>query len=335
LNEEARPPLKAMVLAAGLGTRLRPLTLRTAKPALPVLNRPLLHWTLERLAAAGITEVLINLHHRPASVRRAVGDGRAFGLRVAFSHERRILGTGGGPRRARGFFGDAPLLLVNGDVLFDFDLRDLLERFRASGARAALGLRPNPDPRRYGPVVTGPRGRILSLAGLPWPARGRPWLFTGIHVLDPRLLERLPAGPSDSVRDLYAPLLAQGERLLGVPLRGAWYDLGSPRLYLESQLSLLAAGFGGARAGRLIHPQARVDPGARVQRSVLGAGAVLRAGAVVEDSVLWDRVQVGPGAQVRRSVVTSGRRIPARARLTGVMVLPGGGGRDLRVEVKA
>jgi len=87
------------------------------------------------------------------------------------------------------------------------------------------------------------RGWIVSLAGLPRRVRGRPWLFTGIHLLDPRLLDRLPAGPSDSVRDLYAPLVAEGERVAGVPLEGAWYDLGSPTLYLESQLSLLAAGF--------------------------------------------------------------------------------------------
>jgi len=324
-----------MVLAAGLGTRLRPLTLRRAKPALPVLNRPLLHWTLARLAQAGVTEVVVNLHHRPASVRRAVGDGRAFGLRVRFSHERRILGTGGGPRRVRGVFGDAPFLLVNGDVIFDFDLRAFIDRYRRSGARVALGLQPNPDPRRYGPVVMDRRGRIVSLAGLPRPARGRPWLFIGIHLLDPRLLDRLPAGPSDSVRHLYAPLVAEGERLVGVPLEGAWYDLGSPKLYLDAQLSLLAAGFGGTREGRLIHPQARVDPGATVRRSVVGAGSVLGAGAVVEDSVLWDRVRVGPGARVRRCVITDGRRVPKGARLTDVMVVSGRKGRNLIVEVKA
>ena len=322
-----------MVLAAGLGTRLRPLTLRRAKPALPVLNRPLLHWTLARLAAAGVTDVVINLHYRPASVRRAVAG--LSGLRISFSHERTILGTGGGPRRARRFFGDAPFLLVNGDVLFDFDLRRLVEGYEKSGARAALGLLPNPDPRRYGPVVIDRRGRILSLAGLPRPARGRPWLFTGIHVLDPALLDRLPRGVSDSVRDLYAPMAAEGDPPAGVPLQGAWYDLGSPKLYLDSQLSLLAAGFGGAKRGRLIHPQARVDPGARMRRCVVGAGAVIAAGAVVEDSVLWEGARIGAGARVRGSVVTDGRRVPAGADLRGVMVLPGRGRRDRLVEVKA
>src|SRR5262245_1176985 len=178
-----------MILAAGLGLRARPLTLSRAKPVLPVLNRPLLHWTLDALASHGVREVVINVHHRPQTVVRAVGSGGAFGLRVTYSHERRLLGTGGGPRRVRRFFGAEPFLLVNGDVVFDLDLDRLVERHRASGARATLALKPNPDPRRYARVVTGPGGRLLSLAGLPRPARGRSSLFTGVHVLDPALLE--------------------------------------------------------------------------------------------------------------------------------------------------
>jgi NDP-sugar pyrophosphorylase family protein len=319
--------MKAMVLAAGLGLRMRPLSLLRAKPALPVLNRPLLHWTLERLARHGVSEVVINLHHRPESVVRAVGDGRRFGLRVRYSRERTILGTAGGPRRLRRFFGDEPLLLVNGDVVFDFDLTRLLARHRASRARATLALKPNPDPRRYAPVVTGPDGRIRSLAGLPRKARGRVSLFTGVHVLDPRLLDRLPPGPSSSVRDLYAPLIAQDEPVIGVRVRGSWHDLGSPSLYLASQLALLPRV---PRRGRfLLGAGARVAPGARIQRSVIGPGAVIEAGAAVSGSVLWENVRVGPGARVRGCVVTDGVRIPEGARLSGTAVLRGRGGQAL------
>jgi hypothetical protein len=127
-----------MVLAAGLGTRMRPLTLLRAKPALPVMNRPLIHWTLERLARHGIREVVVNLHHLPASVVRAVGDGSAFGLKVQYTRERTILGTGGGPRKARPLLGDGPVLIVNGDVLFDFDLGDLMRQHRRRKASATL-----------------------------------------------------------------------------------------------------------------------------------------------------------------------------------------------------
>jgi NDP-sugar pyrophosphorylase family protein len=275
----------------------------------------LLHWTLETLAAHGIRDVLINVHHRPDTVTRAVGDGRAFGLRVTYSREKRLLGTGGGPRRARRFFGDEPFLLVNGDVVFDLELGRLLERHRASRAAATLALRPNPDPRRYSPVVTGPGGRILSLAGRPRRALGTVSLFSGVHVLDPALLERLPAGFSDIVRDLYVPLLSEGARLVGVRLRGRWYDLGSPALYLAGQMSLLRERLRGTGETCLIHPTAQVAPTARVVRSVLGPKARVAEGAVVTGSVLWENVRVGAKARVRRSVVTSGVPVAAGGRV--------------------
>jgi NDP-sugar pyrophosphorylase family protein len=312
-----------MVLAAGLGTRMRPLTLALAKPVLPVLGRPLLHWTLELLATHGVTEVMINLHHRPRTVRAAVGDGRAFGLRVSYSFEPEVLGTGGGPRKVRRWIGDEPLLLVNGDVVFDFDLGLLRRRHEESGAPATLGLIPNPDPRRYRPVITGPDGRVRSLAGLPRPARGTVSLFTGVHVLDPALLARLPPGRSDTVRDLYAPLVAESRPPLGVRLKGPWYDLGSPSLYLASQLSLLASRFRGIRRGSAIHPEARVHPRARVVRSVVGKGARIGEGAVVRGSVLWDRVSVGRAAVVEASILARGVRVEDGEALVSSLLMKG------------
>lgn len=300
--------MKAMILAAGLGTRMRPLTLLRAKPALPVLNRPLIHWTLERLARAGVTEVFVNLHHLGASITRAIGDGSAFGVRVRYSRERTILGTGGGPRKVRHLLGDEPLLLVNGDVLFDFDLRALLAQHTRSRAAATLALIPNPDPRRYSAVVMRRDGRIASLAGLPRPARGRPWLFTGVQVLDPRLLQRLPAGPSDTVRHLYAPLVGEGAKVMGWKTTGAWFDFGTPRSYRDSQIALPRSFL--AR-GRRIEPSARLAPGAVVRRSVVGRGCVVAAGALVEDSVLWEGVRVGEGARVSGCILAQGVRVKA------------------------
>ena len=141
-----------MILAAGLGQRMRPLSTLRAKPVLPVLNRPLLHWTLQRLARDGFRDVVINLHYLPASVRDAVGSGEEFGVRVCYSHERRILGSGGGPRSVRHFFGSNPFLLVNGDMYFDFDLRALMKRHARSGATATLGAEAEP---RSAPLRTG------------------------------------------------------------------------------------------------------------------------------------------------------------------------------------
>jgi len=306
-----------MVLAAGLGLRMRPLTLLRAKPVLPVLNRPLLHWTLERLARHGVTDAVVNLHHLPETVRAAAGDGSAFGLRVTYSFEERILGRSGGPRRVRDFFGREPFLLVNGDMVFDFDLTRLVARHRAAGVRGTLALLPNPDPRTYGPVVTDRRGRILSIAGKPRRARGTVSLFTGVHVLDPALLDRLPAGESDIVDDLYAPLISSGEELRGVRVRGAWYDLGAPAFYLSAQLRLLARG----GRGSLVHPEARVEKGARLSRAIVGAGARVGAGAVVRRSVLWEGAVVEADARVEGSIVTSGAVVPASASARGELVL--------------
>ena len=260
-----------MILAAGLGTRMRPLTLDRAKPVLPVLDRPLLHWTLEMLAGHGVKDVMINLHYLPRTVRAAVGDGRAFGLRVAYSFEREILGTGGGPRKVRRWIGDETLLILNGDVVFDFDLTALRRRHERAGAPATLALIPNPDPRHYSPVVRAATGGWSRWRGCPRPTRGTVSLFTGVHVLEAELLDRLPRRASDTVRHLYVPLIAEGRPPLGVRVRGPWYDLGGPSLYLASRQSLLASRSGESGGGRS-SAGARVRPRARVVRSVVGRG---------------------------------------------------------------
>jgi NDP-sugar pyrophosphorylase family protein len=311
--------MKAMVLAAGLGLRMRPLTLLRAKPALPVLNRPLLHWTMESLARAGVRDVVVNLHHLPETVTAVLGTGRRWGLRMRYSDEPAILGTGGGPRAVRSLFGDEPLLVVNGDVLFDIDLRRLLASHRASGARATLALRRNPVPYAYSPVVSDRSGRILSIAGRPARARGAVTMFASVHVLDPALLDRLPEGASDSVLDLYIPLLAEGARLQGVRTRGAWYDFGRPSLYRDAQLRLLP-GRGGDRV--LVDAKARVAATARLRRSVVGSGARVAAGSRVERSVLWDGAAVEAGARVAGAIVATGGVVRAGERAEDVIVLP-------------
>jgi mannose-1-phosphate guanylyltransferase len=307
--------MKAVVLAAGFGLRMRPLTLLRAKPVLPVLNRPLLVRTLRALARAGVRDVTVNLHHLPETVVAALGDGRGLGLRVRYSREPEILGTGGGPRALRDWLGREPFLLVNGDVLFDFDLRRLVAVHHASGARATLALRPDPA-RAYSPVVTDRRGRILAIANRPAPAAGTTSLFASVHVMDPALLDRLPDGVSDNVRDLYIPLLAEGALLRGVRLRGAWYDLGRPSLYRDAQLRMLPGG------RSLVDAGAKVSRGAWLRRSVVGAGARVLAGARVERSVLWERAVVESGACVAGSVLAEGAVVSGGQRAERVVVLP-------------
>ena len=311
--------MKAMILAAGLGTRMRPLTLLRAKPVLPVLNRPLLHWTLEHLARHGVDDVVVNLHHLPDTVSEALEEWPRSAMRLRYSREDRILGTAGGPRAIRDLFGDEPFLLINGDTLFNFDVGRLVQRHRASGAQATLALLPNPDPRLYGPVVTDASGRVLSIAGRPRRARGTRSLFTGVHVLDPVLLDRLPAGASDSVLDLYVPMLAAGERVQGVRLRGAWYDFGRPSLYRDAQLKLLP---GRGRDRVLLHPAAQVAPTARLRRAVVGEGARIGAEARVERSILWDAATVEEGARLDGAIVASGAVVRSGEWAKEVVVVP-------------
>jgi NDP-sugar pyrophosphorylase family protein len=314
-----------MVLAAGLGTRMRPLTDCVAKPALPVLNRPLIHWTLDLLARQGVDEVVINLHHLPDTIRSAVGDGAAFGLSVRYSYEPTILGTAGGPRRARRWLGKEPFLLVNGDVLLDLDLSRLMAHHVARGALATLALRPNPDPRRYAPVRTNGQGRVVSLPGARRRRRGRPWLFAGVHVMEPRLLECLPDGPGDSVRDLYAPLVDADEVIRGLPMRGLWMDMGTPDLYRRGQLAALARGFGGLKPRQaLVDRSARVHARADVTRSIVGAGVVIGRGARVDRSIVWDGAWIGEEARVRDAILTRGSRVPPGAEVRGSVVMGSG-----------
>jgi mannose-1-phosphate guanylyltransferase len=313
-----------MVLAAGLGTRMRPLTDRVAKPALPVLNRPLIHWTLDLLARHGVEEVVINLHHLPQTIRAAVGDGAAFGMKVRYSHEREILGTGGGPHRARRWLGRDPFLLVNGDVLFDLDLTRLVSCHVAHGALATLALRPNPDPGRYAAVRMDAHGRIVCLPGARRRRAGRTWLFAGVHVLEPRLLERLGDGPSDSIRDLYAPLVDADEAVMGLAMRGTWLDMGTPELYRRGQLTALTRGLAGGRARtRLVDRRARVQSSAQVTRSVVGAHALIERGADVRGCVLWEGARIGAGARVRDAIITSGASVPSGANVRGGVIMAG------------
>ncbi|MGE0454398.1 MAG: sugar phosphate nucleotidyltransferase [Vicinamibacteria bacterium] len=311
-----------MLLAAGLGTRMRPLTLLRPKPALPVLNRPLVGYTLEALARVGVREVVVNTHHLAAAMRRAARAACPRGMRLRFSHEPEILGSAGGVRKLRRWLGDEPFLLLNADMVFDFELRSLVELQRRSGARAVVSLQPPRAAGRYGAVVTDARGRLLSFGGWPRPPAGhRAWHFTGIHVMDPAILDRLRPGYAETARDLYGPLISDGEPVLGKLLRGPWYDLSSPALYLASQRALLRRGFGSASSGRAVAAGVRAAASARVEGSVVGAGCRIGPGARVRDSVLWEGVVVAEGARVEGSILADGARIEAGERVEDEIVL--------------
>ena len=231
--------MKAMVLAAGLGTRLRPLTDRTPKPLLPVAGRPILLWNLLLLKRHGITDIIINLHHLGEQIVQVLGDGSRFGMRVAYSHEPTLLGTGGGIKQAAPFLKDGSFLVLNGDTLSACDLTGLLSAHRAGGALVTLALREDPEAARWGPVTVDANSRILQINGAP-PLRDPPkplplpCMFAGIHLLEPAVLDAIPPGPG-SIIDVYLSLLRQGRILQGYRMSGYWSDVGTSERYAEAQ----------------------------------------------------------------------------------------------------
>ena len=236
--------MKAMILAAGLGVRLRPLTDRTPKPLLPIAGRPLLVWNLLLLQRHGITDVLINLHHLGDQIVQAIGDGTRFGLRVAYSHEPELQGTGGGIRQAAPFLKDGPFLVLNGDTLSACDLTGLIAAHRAGKALATLALREDPEATRWGPVTVDAGSRILQINGKPplqagnrvpvQTAVGRPYMFAGIHVMEPAVLDAIPPGPG-SIIDVYHALIGKGLVLRGWRMSGYWSDIGTRERYEQAE----------------------------------------------------------------------------------------------------
>lgn len=300
--------MRAMILAAGYGTRLWPLTIDRAKPAIPFMGRPLVGYVAEYLARYGFDDVVVNLHHRPESVREALGDGSRFGARFHYVEEHEILGTGGAIANARALLDADAFVVVNGKIATDIDLAAALATHRAEHALATLVLRPNPERERYS-VVNVRDGLVKGFGG--YPAHGNatddaPLMFTGIQILDPRVFEYIPRGDSGraifshTVTDVYLPAIERGERIAAHVAGGYWHELSTVRRYLDTSVELLK------REGR----DAQSGEGSRVDE-----------GASVEESVLWEGVRVEDGARVRRSVLGAGVRVGRGEMLEGVAVV--------------
>ena len=229
--------MKAMILAAGLGTRLRPLTETLPKPLLPIAGRPLIVWNLLLLRRHGVTEVMINLHHLGHLIEQALGDGAQFGMRIAYSKEPVILGTGGGLKQAEPFFGGEPFFVLNGDTLFDMDLGGMAAVHRQHRAAATMAVRADPDPDRWGAVELDARHHVVRITGRGKAPEGRTEkrMFAGVHLMHPRLLASAPAGRESSIIDAYVRAIQAGETVAGCDLPGYWSDIGTPERYAQAQ----------------------------------------------------------------------------------------------------
>jgi mannose-1-phosphate guanylyltransferase len=317
--------LNVMILCAGLGTRLRPLTLECAKPAVPLLNRPLVGYPLALAKTLGVEAVTINTHWLPETMQGAAErEASALGVDLYVSNEPVLLGTGGGlwQARQRGLLKrDRDVLVLNGDVLFDIDLERVLEVHRKTQALATMVLRPMPEGAPYSPVEADGEGRIRRIGKYGTPGIGPASLFSGVHVLSPDALNLLPSGESGVIEQVYAPLLKRGARVQAAYETGLWLDLGDPEGYLNAHLALLS---GDAQLGALerhgilrktqsgVSPQAHVDVSAQVARSAIGAGATVDAGAEIIDCVVWPGATVAVGERLSRTIVTRRSRVTVR-----------------------
>lgn len=319
------PPPRAMVLAAGLGTRLRPLTNTIPKPLVPIANRPLLEYTFALLAGAGIRDVIVNAHHLADELERGLRSLDNSGLALHVSRERRILGTAGGLKRAESFLAGGTFLLLNGDFLVDLDLHRVLVFHAQQKATATMVLMPD---EKTGVVGVDPDGvirRFIAPRPADEPGERLSCGFTGIHVLDPEVFRLIPANsPWEINRQVYPELLARGKRVCGFVHRGYWREAGSPAGYLAANREVLAG-----RAGALVPRSGAGAPAlANVACSppvLVGEGVL--AGPGVElgpETIVGAEARLGAGARVRRSVILEGTAVPEGADLDGVVLFPGG-----------
>lgn len=323
--------MQVMLLAAGRSTRLGFLGTVLPKPLVPICGYPAITYGLSLCRAAGLHDVVVNLHHHGDLIREALGDGSRFGLSIRYSDEPDLLGTGGGIAKARALFRSEPVLVMNGKVVIDIDLNAVIEAHRAApaGTVATMVLRDDPHPEQWAPIGVDATSRVVSLRGVRTdhtPVGGiRERMFTGIHILEPALLDRLPAtGVSDVIGEAYIPAMLAGDRINAVVAPGYFAEHSTPERYLEGNMALLRAPhlvnnapgpLVGIDPAAQVHAEARVIPPVRI-----AAGAVIEPGAVVgPNAVIGAGARVATGAHVENSVVWEGAVV--RGETIGMTVL--------------
>ena len=290
------PP--ALVLTAGLGTRLRPLTYARAKAAVPVNGETLARRAVRWLASQGVTELVLNLHHLAETIAGSVGDGSDLGARVRYSWENPVLGSAGGPRHALPLLADT-FFIINGDTLTDASLAPMLARHVESGASVTMALVPNPRPEKYGGVMVSDDGYVtgFSRAGRAAPS----FHFIGVQVADAEVFAPLEDGiPWESVNTLYPQRIARHPRsVAGFLCDASFRDIGTPADYLATSLELALL-----EGDRMVSPRGtRIDESARVTRSAVWDDVTIGAGAELTECIVGDRVTVPAGAVYRRAAI--------------------------------
>ena len=296
--------MRAVVLVGGFGTRLRPLTLTTPKPMLPVGHVPIIERLVDNLSKGGVTEVTLALGFKSEPFVEAFPSGECNGVALHYAVEPEPLDTAGAIRFAADFSGiDDTFVVANGDVLTDLDIASLVEFHRQHVAEATIHLISVDDPSSFGVVATDADGRVERFVEKPAPGTAPSNMINGgTYVLEPSVLHRIPTGRKVSIERATFPEVAAGGRLFAMPTDDYWLDAGNPALYLQANLDLLD-GTRLLHSSVAIHECARVDASALVTNSVVGEGATVAADAKVTDCVLLPGAVVGRRAVVANSVI--------------------------------
>jgi mannose-1-phosphate guanylyltransferase len=285
--------IPALVLTAGRGSRLDPLTRLVAKPAVPLGDRSLIERVLGWLARQQFRDVVLNLHHRPATITTIVGDGTHLGLSVRYSWEQPLLGSAGGPRRALPLMRTDEFAIVNGDTLCDFDLRPMIDAHRRSSADVTMAVLPNSDPNYYNGIVIDDKDAVTGFV-----TRGQAagsWHFIGVQIANARIFQDVEDGvPTDTIAGIYRDVIRSAPGRIRVwRATTSFVDVGTPRDYLRAALQWPPGGDAAAGAGGT----------SRLVRSILWPGATLASGVDLEDCVVIGGAWVPTGFRARAAVL--------------------------------
>jgi mannose-1-phosphate guanylyltransferase len=320
--------MQALILAGGKGTRLRPLTVYTPKPIVPICNRPFLLYQIDTLRRAGVTDITLSLSYQPEKIEQQLGDGSNFGVKLKYTVEPQPMGTAGAYKFAEDVIRE-PTVVFNGDILTDLDLKTVIRQHKDRKAVATIVLTPVEDASAYGVVETEDDGRVRRFLEKPKPEETTCMnINAGTYILEPQVLDLIPKGENYSFEyGLFPKLLEQGEAFYAhVPARTYWMDIGTPGRYLQAHADLLAnrvtrihvkerhGSFDSATHAEIdelsmIADDCTIKPGAQIINSVLGRGCYVEERARIENSVIWSHTRVGTAAEVVGAIAGRGCHI--------------------------
>lgn len=340
-------PLKAMVLAAGAGTRLQPLSFQTPKPMAPVAGLPVLHHVLNNLARHGVREAMLNLHSHPEQVRGYCGDGSKWNMKIRYSHERRLLGTAGGVKKVESFFKDSPFIIMSGDGLCNIDITRFYRFHRARRSLATLASKAVDSRFEYGVALTHKTGRIRGFLEKPnWGDVLSNQVNTGIYLFEPAVFKHIPKGVYDFGHQLWPKLLKLKKPIYAWEWKGYWCDIGNLTEYRKSQKAALDGEAGIEIPGKQVrkriwmdptaqvHPRAKlqapcvIGKGAQIARNahigpytVVGAKSSVGEKAVLKNCILLEDVRVGAGAHLSHCILCANSKISTHSAIYNAEIL--------------